>query len=75
MDGPGGCYAQWSKSDRERQILHVGIYTWNLKNKTDEWVKQDRNRLKEREQTSGKRGQGKARLVKRIKWYQLLCIK
>ena len=47
MDGPGGCNAQWSKSDRERQVLNVGIHTWNLKKKTDERIKQNRNRLKE----------------------------
>ena len=61
MDGPGGCNAQWSKWDRERQVLNVGIHTWNLKNKTDERIKQNRNRLKEREQTSGKRDQGKGK--------------
>ena len=26
MDGPGGYYAQWSKSDRERQILCYHLY-------------------------------------------------
>ena len=34
MDGLGGCYAKWSKSDRERQILHDITYMWNLKNTT-----------------------------------------
>ena len=26
MDGPGGYYAKWNKSDRERQILYVFTY-------------------------------------------------
>ena len=34
MDRPKGYYAMWSKLDRERQILYVFIYTWNLKYKT-----------------------------------------
>ena len=40
MDGPGEYYAQWNKSDRERNILYVITYTWNLKNKTHEWYNQ-----------------------------------
>ena len=31
MDGPGGNFAKWDKSDRERQMLHDLIYMWNLK--------------------------------------------
>ena len=30
LDGPGGYFAYWSKSDRERQILYVFTYMWNL---------------------------------------------
>ena len=35
MDEYGGHYAKWSKSDRERQILHDITYMWytNIKNK------------------------------------------
>ena len=33
MDGFGGNYAKWNKSDRERQILYI-TYMWNLKNIT-----------------------------------------
>ena len=29
MDGPGGYYAKWNKSDKERQILQVFTYMWN----------------------------------------------
>ena len=31
MDGPCGHYAQWNKSDRERQIPNDITYRWNLK--------------------------------------------
>ena len=31
MDEPGGHYAKWNKSDRERQILYGVTYMWNLK--------------------------------------------
>ena len=31
MDGPGEYYVRWNKSDREGQILHSILYTWNLK--------------------------------------------
>ena len=31
MDGFGGNYAKWNKSDRERQILYYITYIWNLK--------------------------------------------
>ena len=35
MGGPGGHYAKWNKSDRERQLLYGLTYMWNLKqNKT-----------------------------------------
>ena len=31
IDGLGGHYAKSNKSDRERQILYVLTYMWNLK--------------------------------------------
>ena len=31
MDGPRDYHTQWSKSDRERQILYGITYMWNLK--------------------------------------------
>ena len=34
MDGLGGHYAKQDKSDRERQILYVVMYMWNLTSKT-----------------------------------------
>ena len=39
MDGAWGYYAQWNKSDRERQIPHDFTYMWNLKNKTRKQTK------------------------------------
>ena len=35
MDGPGGYYAKWNKSDRERQIPCDLTYMCDLKTKTD----------------------------------------
>ena len=39
VDGPGGHYAKWNKSDRERQIPYDFIYMWNLKSKASEQIK------------------------------------
>ena len=33
MDGSGGYYAKWNKSDGERQKLYDFIHMWNLKTK------------------------------------------
>ena len=30
MDDSGAYYIEWSKSERERQILHINAYIWNL---------------------------------------------
>ena len=30
MDEPGAYYTEWSKSEREKQILYINTYTWNL---------------------------------------------
>ena len=39
-----GCYAKWTKSDRERQSYDF-VYMWNLKNKLKkEQTQQNRNR-------------------------------
>ena len=35
MDGVGGYYDKWNKSDRERQTLNFITYIWSLKNKTN----------------------------------------
>ena len=36
VDGPRVCHTEWSKSEREKQILYANIYIWNLKKKK-EW--------------------------------------
>ena len=33
MDGPRDCHSEWSKSDREGEILYDIPYMWNLKKK------------------------------------------
>ena len=59
-DGLGGHYVKLNKSDRERQILYVIIYMWNLKkyNKLVN-IQQERSRLTDIENklvvTSGER--------------------
>ena len=30
VDEPRACYTEWSKSEREKQILHVNAHIWNL---------------------------------------------
>ena len=32
VDGPRNCHTEWSKSEREKQILYINEYMWNLKN-------------------------------------------
>ena len=42
MDGLGGYYAKWNKSDRERQILYNSTSMWNLKiQQTSEYNKKE----------------------------------
>ena len=45
MNGPSEYYANWNKSDREKQIPYAFTYMWNLKNKTNEQIKQNKSRL------------------------------
>ena len=52
MDGLGGYYAKWNKSDRERQILYDIIYVWNIKNKLVN-ITEKKQTHRYREQTSG----------------------
>ena len=30
VDEPRVCHREWSKSEREKQILYVNAYMWNL---------------------------------------------
>ena len=47
MGGHGDYHTNWSKSDRERQILCVITYMWNLNNKQIDITKD----LKDKNQT------------------------
>ena len=44
VDGPRDCHTEWSKSEREKQILYINTYMWNL----EKWYRwsylQSRNR-------------------------------
>ena len=31
VDGPGDCHTEGSKLEREKQILYINAYMWNLK--------------------------------------------
>ena len=31
VDEPRACYTEWSKSEREKQILYINAYIWNVK--------------------------------------------
>ena len=45
MDGPRDYHTEWSKSDRERQILYDTAYMWNLR-KGYKWTYlQNQNRV------------------------------
>ena len=35
MNGLGGYYSKWNKSDSQRQILYDFTYMWNLKSKAN----------------------------------------
>ena len=39
VDEPRASYTEWSKSEREKQISYINTYIWNLKNATNELVK------------------------------------
>ena len=30
VDEPRACYSEWSKSEKEKQILYINAYIWNL---------------------------------------------
>ena len=35
-DDPRDCYTEWSKLEREKQILYINTYIWNLEKGADE---------------------------------------
>ena len=56
MDGLGGHYAKWNKSDGERWIPYDITYIWNLKNTTNYIfcnITKKKQIHRSREQTSG----------------------
>ena len=84
VDGHRDCHSEWSKSEREKQILNINTYMWNLKKK---WYKgsylQSRiKRHRHREQMYGyQRGKGEMGWAERLGltyiyiYHFLLCIK
>ena len=38
VDASRDCHTKWSKSEREKQILYINAYMWNLENGPDEPV-------------------------------------
>ena len=36
VDGPRDCHAEWSMSEREKQIPYANTYIWNKKNDSEE---------------------------------------
>ena len=40
IDGSRGYYVKWNKSDSEKQIPYDFTYMWNLRNKTNQQIKQ-----------------------------------
>ena len=30
VDEPRACYTEWNKSEREKQVLYINTYIWNL---------------------------------------------
>ena len=46
IDGLRDCYIEWSKLNRERQLLYDTTYMWNLEKKWYKWTcLQNRNRV------------------------------
>ena len=63
-----GYYAQWNKSDRERQIPYYFTSMWNLKNKINEQTKLKQT-YRHKLQTGGFQRRGALRdWVKEVKW-------
>ena len=78
VDGPRQCHIEWSKSEREKQILCINAYMWNL----EKWYRwpylQRRNRDSDVENksmdTKGDGGSGMNWEIG-IDIYTLICIK
>ena len=55
---PSVSHAKWNKSDREKQILYVSSYRWNLKNKTNIIKKKQTHRYREQASDCQREGGG-----------------
>ena len=71
------CYTEWNKSEREKQILYINAYMWNI----EKWYRwtylQDKNRDTEVENghvDTGEEGEGGTNWEIRIDVYTLPCI-
>ena len=53
IDATRDDHTKWNKSDRERHILYVITYMWNLKNKIYECMRKQKQTHRYRGQTSG----------------------
>ena len=78
IDGPRESHTEWSKSEREKQILYINKYMWNL----EEWYRsnlQNRNRdtdveNKRMDTNGGKWGMGeigRLGLTNKHYWYKV----
>ena len=60
VDGPRECHTEWSKSEKEKQILYINAYMWNLEKRYRWSYLQSRNRDRHVENkcmdTKGERG-------------------
>ena len=82
VDGPRDCHTEWSESEREKNLLYINAYMWNLKKNWYRWsYLQSRNRDTDIENkrmgTKGERGDGGMNWEVGINIYTLLilCIK
>ena len=83
VDGPRDCHTEWSKSEREKQILYINTYMCNL----EKWYRwtglQGRNRdtdvenkcMDTKVESGGWRGGGVMKWEIGIDMYTLICIK
>ena len=56
MDGPRDCHTEWSKSEREKQILYINACMWNLEKWYRCYYLQSRNRDTDIENKHGYQG-------------------
>ena len=78
VDGPRICHTEWSKSEREKQILYINAYIWNL----EKWYRwtylQGRNRNADIENgcvDTGEEGEGGMNWEIRFDINALPCVK